>query len=160
MNKILPVIFSLALLFVSPLSVLASGFQLKTVGVMNVDGVTYDHLWYTSESVTFTGIALADASVEATIDGTASSVTADASGNWSYSTSLTAGDHAVSFTSNESTISFTLTIGEVPAEVGALPAATTPTAGTAGPTMILFLVGAGAILVPILTRRLRVIRFR
>jgi hypothetical protein len=152
-KRFLPAIFFFVLLLGSPLPILASGFQLKTVGVMDVDGVTYDHLWYTGGNVTFTGIALADASVTATIDGTGSSVTADSSGNWSYSTSLAAGDHTVSFTSNESTISFTLTIGEVPAGVGGLPTATTPTAGTITPTLLVIGSGLTLFFLPLFLRR-------
>lgn len=106
-----------------------------------MEGVTYDHLWYTSTNVTFTGITTANAAVTANINGTSGSATADASGNWSYTTTLNEGDNSVSFTSNESTISFTLTIGEVPEGVGGLPEAETPTVGTIEPTIIFLLLG-------------------
>lgn len=125
---------------------------------MSVDGVTYDHLWYSSGSVTFTGIALASAEVTATIDSASETATADTTGNWSYSTTLADGDHVVSFTSNESTISFTLTIGEVPADVGSLPTAETPTAGVVTPTIILGSLGLALVFFPLLLRRIRKIR--
>ena len=127
-----------------PSTTLASGFQLKTVGALNVDSVTYSHLWYTNGNVAFTGIALENAQVTATIDGASTTVTADSSGNWSYSTTLADGDHEVSFTSNESTVAFTLTIGQdVPEGIGALPEAETPTVGIITPTFLLLLFGTG-----------------
>ena len=153
MKKILPIIVVSILLLGSPLLCLASGFQLKTIGAMNVDGVIYDQLWYSSGKVTFTGIALAGAEVTVIIDGTSAAVTADESGNWSYSTTLVDGDHAVSFTSNESTISLTLTIGEVPADVGTLPTAETPTAGVIEPTIIIGGLGLLLLSLPLLLRR-------
>lgn len=118
-----------------PQPLFASGFQLKTVGALNVEGVTYNHLWYTNENITFTGIALANAQITAIIDGTSNTVTADSSGNWSYTATLPAGDHQISFTSNEGTLSFTLTVGEVPEGVGGLPTTETPTVGIITPTI-------------------------
>ena len=135
----LPIFFSLLILFLLafPSIILASGFQLKTVGALNVDGVSYKHLWYTNSQLTFTGITLANAQITATIDGSTSTVTANSSGNWSFAATLSGGDHQVSFTSNGSTIAFTLTIGkEIPAGVGGLPTAETPTVGTVTPTII------------------------
>jgi hypothetical protein len=122
---------------------------------MSVDGVTYDHLWYSSGSVTFTGIGLASAEVTATINSVSETVTADTAGDWSYSTTLADGDHVVSFTSSESTISFTLTIGEVPADVGSLPTAETPTAGVVTPTIILGSLGLALVVFPLFLRRIR-----
>jgi hypothetical protein len=112
---------------------------------MNVEGVTYNQLWYTNTNVTFTGISTANAAVTANINGTSGSTTADASGNWSYTTTLNEGDNSVSFTSNESTISLTLTIGTVPEGVGALAAAETPTVGIAQPTLFLLFLGITSI---------------
>lgn len=143
MRFCLPVFLSLLVLcfILLPLNVIASGFQLKTIGNLNVDGVTLNHIWYTNGNVTFTGIALENAQVMATIDGTSETVNADASGNWSYTASLLNGDHQVSFTSNESTLSFTLTIGEAPADVGSLPTTETPTVGIVTPTIALISLG-------------------
>ena len=119
------------LMLTFPVGVLAQTLQLNRIGSMDVSGVSYDHWWYTNTSVTFTGIADANATVTATIDGTAGSATADASGNWSYAATLTEGeDHAVSFASGGSTISLTLTIGPVPADVGTATTTTTTTTTT------------------------------
>jgi hypothetical protein len=140
---------------VFPLVIIASGFQLKTIGSLNVDGITISQIWYTNGSnLNFTGIALENADVTANIDGVSATVTADASGNWSYTTSLTDGDHAVSFTSNDSNIAFTLTIGEVATEAGALPSAETPTVGFITPTVIFLCLSALFIFSPLFLRRL------
>lgn len=152
----LPIFLSLLISFLLffPSNISASGFQLKTVGTLNVDGVTYHHLWYTNGNVTFTGTALENAQVTATIDGASVTLTADSSGNWSYSTALLEGDHEIGFTSNESTISFTLTVGEeIPEGVGALPVAETPTVGTVTPTALLLFSGISLILSPLLLRK-------
>lgn len=127
------------LLLSSSIFAFASGFQLKTIGVMNVDGTTLNHLYYSSTNVTFTGEAVANATVTAQINSFSESVTADSSGSWSYSGILNNGDNIVSFTSNDSTISFTLTIGEVPAGVGSLTKSETPTVGTATYTIEILL---------------------
>jgi VCBS repeat-containing protein len=108
---------------------------------MNVEGVTLTQLWYTNTDVTFTGIALENATVTATINGTTGSTTADASGNWSYTTTLNEADNSVSFESGGSTISFTLTIGTLPEGVGGLTTAETPTVGITTPTFILIFLG-------------------
>jgi len=144
-------------LFFSP-SVLAAGFQLKSVGGLNTEGATLSHLWYSNSSVTFTGTALGNATVTATIDGTTNTATADASGNWSYSTTLAEGDHQISFSSDGSTISFTLTIGQPPADIGSLPTATTPTAGNATPTIIFLSSGGLLILSFLFLSRKRILR--
>lgn len=138
----LPVLLSLLiLLFFLPQPLYSAGFQLKTVGGLDVEGATFTQLWYSNGNVAFTGIALENASVTATIDDTSETVTADSSGNWSYATTLADGDHQVSFTSDGSTVSFTLTIGEVPADIGSLPTATTPAVGTVTPTLIFLFSG-------------------
>ena len=145
MKRILLIVLTSLLILIFPQSLFAAGFQLKTVGGMNVEGVTYNQLWYTNTNVTFTGITTANAAVTVNINGTSGSTTADASGNWSYTATLNEGDNSVSFTSNESTISFTLTVGEVPEGVGGLPEAETPTVGTIEPTVIFILLGVVSI---------------
>ncbi|OGG04924.1 hypothetical protein A2Z33_06525 [Candidatus Gottesmanbacteria bacterium RBG_16_52_11] len=137
--------FVLAFLLAVP-AAFASGFQVKTVGSMNVDGVTYDHLWYTSGNVTFTGIGVAGSAVTATVDGTGNAVTVDADGNWSFATTLTEGDHSISFSSDAGSRSFTLTIGPVPEGVGALTPAEVPTAGAIGPTLAAISAGSALLL--------------
>ncbi len=135
-------ILSFLLIFLLlPKPLFSAGFQLKTVGALNVEGTTYKHLWYTNNRVTFTGTALQNATVVATINGTSETITADSSGNWSYTANLNQGDNSVSFESDGGTISFTLTIGEVPENVGPIPQAETPTVGIITPTMTFLFLG-------------------
>ncbi len=107
-RNLLILLLTFLLILIFPQSLFAAGFQLKTVGGLNVDGVTYDQLWYTNTNVTFTGTALQNATVTATINSASGTAVADAAGNWSYSATLNQGDNTVSFESGGSTISFTL----------------------------------------------------
>lgn len=150
----LPIFYSVLILllfsFVSKTS--ASGFALKTVGALNVDGITYKQLWYTNGNLSFTGIALANTQVTATIDSTSNNVTSDSSGNWSYGATLANGDHQVSFSSGGSSIDFTLTIGQVPEGIGSLPTTQTPTVGIITPTILLLSLGVLLVFSPLLKK--------
>jgi hypothetical protein len=134
-------LFSLVFLFLLPVMAFASGFQLKTLGTLNVDGVTYKQLWYTNGNVTFTGISPAGSVVSATIDGTTATATVDAAGNWTYTANLTEGDHAVAFSSSAGSLSFTLTIGPVPEGVGQLTPSELPTVGSPLPAVLAMTAG-------------------
>lgn len=153
MKKFLPIII-ITFLLIFPISILAAGFQLTAIGGLDMTGVTYDQIWYTSGSVTFTGTSTAGSEVTAAIDGTSETVTADGAGNWSYSTTLADGDHSVSFSSDAGSKSLTLTIGEsLPDGVGGLPTSETPVAGTTTPTILLFSTGILLITTPLLLKR-------
>jgi hypothetical protein len=139
-----------------PLAVFASAFQLKTVGSLNVDGVTYGQLWYTSGDVTFSGITLPGTAVTATIDGVSGDAGVDEEGNWYYSANLSEGDHQVSFFSEAGSVNLTLTIGDLPEGVGgALPVSETPTAGNPLPTVVFISAGSLLLLAPLYLRRNR-----
>jgi len=147
--KTLRIIVLFLLLLIFPQIALAGTFSLKTIGALNVDGVSYKHYWYTNGNLTFSGSSLENAQITATIDGTSQTITADSSGNWSHHVSLADGDHDISFTSNGSTITFVLTIGEnIPENVGAISTPETPTVGTILPTLILFFGGIASFLTP------------
>lgn len=138
MKKKIFLVFLLVFLL-SSVKVFASGFQLKTIGALDVDGVTAGHVWYSSGSPTITGITTAYTDVEVSVDGVAQpKVSASSDGTWIYHASMAEGDHTLVFTSIGSTITKTLTIGTVPENVGALTKATTPTAGNITPTLMLF----------------------
>lgn len=143
----------LIVFFLFPQPVLASGFQVKTVGALNIEGVTYKQLWYTNGNLTFTGIALQNAQVTAAIDGDNQTVNADSLGNWSFSTILAGGDHQISFSSGGSAVAFTLTIGEAPADIGSLPTAATPAVGTVTPTFLLLFWGMVLTLSPVFLKK-------
>lgn len=158
MRSRLPLFLSLAVMaLLFPLVIHASGFQLKTIGNLNVSGVNLSQIWYTNgNNLGFTGLALENAAVIANIDGTAATVNADAAGNWSYMTSLSEGDHQINFTSNESTIAFTLTIGEPATGAGSLPTTETPTVGIMTPTIIAFISGLFLTFLPLILKKLLV----
>lgn len=151
----LPIFFLLSFLLLSffPTKVRASGFQIKSVGNLDVDGAVFKHLWYTNGKINITGIALANTSVTAIVDSTNSTVTADASGNWNYQTDLAGGDHQISFSSSGSTIAFTLTIGSLPEGAGSLQKAETPSVGIITPTFIILAIGSLFLLTPFFLRK-------
>jgi len=130
---------SFGIIFTS--SAFASGFQLKTIGVLDVDGVTANHIWYSNGNTTITGITTAYSEVEINVDGVAQKINADSSGNWISHVSLAEGDHNLVFASGGSSISKTLTIGNMPENIGTLPKASTPTVGNITPTVFLLLLG-------------------
>lgn len=147
MKYILSFLFGIVFFFISTSSSAASGFYLKTIGALDVEGGVYSQIWYTSENVTFTGIAPAGNSVTATVNGTSETATADANGFWSYTTTLNQGDNSVSFTTQGANpLSFTLTIGQVPEGVGEIPKAETPSAGVSYPTLFLLAGGSTFVL--------------
>lgn len=130
-------------------SVLASGFHLSKIGSVDTGGQQISHWWYSSPNIVFHGEALPGANIDADIDGTVQQIAADSSGNWDYqpSTTLAGGDHQITFTSDGSTIKFTLTIGNENVNweaVGSGSAATMPTVGTSWPTIMM---GLGGLLI-------------
>lgn len=152
--KKLPIL-TIFLLFLFAQPAFAGGFYLKTIGQLDVEGSSLTQYWYTGENVTFTGVAPANATVTANIDGTSGTTTADASGNWSYATSFSQGDHTVTFsTEGVNPYTFTLTIGAVPEGVGAIPKSDTPQAGVGTPTLIMIFAGMALISFPFLVKKL------
>jgi|APSaa5957512622_1039677.scaffolds.fasta_scaffold40390_2 hypothetical protein len=123
--------------------VFASGFQLKNIGGLDTKGMAYTEWWYSTENPSLSGITSVGDSVSVTIDGTASSATVDASGNWSYNpTTLTAGDHTVSITGGAGSTSFTLHVGSsIPSNVSAPTDSDMPVAGIIDNTIGLWLIG-------------------
>jgi hypothetical protein len=139
LKRLLLLFFSVTLsLCLSVTLIHASAYQLTAIGSLSTTGASFSHIWYTNGNLTFTGIAPAATTVDATIDGAATTVTADASGNWSHPVALAAGDHTVTFAAAGTNFAnFTLTIGEAPEGIGALQTSETPTAGSATPTIII-----------------------
>jgi len=151
-KKITALIISFTLLFlISPSFVFASAFNLKSIGNLNTDSKLYPQWWYSSLQPTFTGEAPAASTVDITIDTDAHQTTTDASGNWSYTppAALTAGDHSITLTNADSTISFTLTLGADSVDwdsIGSSESASLPTVGFIWPTFFLLLTGLPLIL--------------
>lgn len=135
----------LAFFLLLPVTALAAGFQLTAIGAMDVTGATSTKWWYSTDNPALAGTATANSTVTITIDSVASTTTADASGVWSYTpTALTAGDHSVELSADAGSQSFTLTIGDIPANVSAPTTSDLPVAGVFDQALWLWLIG-GAI---------------
>lgn len=115
----------------SSIAFLAS-LSLTKIGALNTNGSVYSEWWYTKENPTLSGTAETGASVAITIDDASSSVTADSSGVWSFSsTTLLNGDHTVKISSSGNEYSFTLHVGStVPADVGSSSSGSSSTNGS------------------------------
>lgn len=152
MRKRFVFLFVLFLVF-SSRSVFASGFQIKTIGALDMDGVTASHIWYSNTNPVITGTTIASSDVEINADGKVEKISASSDGTWIYHSTVSEGDHTLTFTSNGSTITKTITIGSIPANVGALTKAETPTVGNTFPTIILFSIGALFLIYPLVKIR-------
>ena len=128
----------------------AFAFTLDSIGSSTYTTQTITEWWYTGQNPTLSGTAAASSAISITIDSTAFSTTADASGNWTYTpTTLTTGDHTVSLTGDGQTVSFTIHIGQnVPADLGTTSTSTgsaMPVSGSVSQTLAILGLGAGAI---------------
>lgn len=150
------IFFSILFFLILSQEVFGSGFQLKTIGTLDMDGVTYNHIWYSNGNCLITGITQPNSTVTLKIDQEApQSATADAQGNWSFQVSLSQGDHTLTFTdSSGAVITKTLTIGNIPSNIGTLPKAETPTVGFFTPTILLSLIGFLLIIFPFSKKRI------
>jgi len=152
MIKRIFVVILINLLFLSTGNrVLAGAFNLQSIGGVDTGGRQLSQWWYTGSAPILKGEAAAGASIEIEIDEEKATVIADESGNWNYgSPTLSDGDHQVTLTSNESTISFTLTTGVNNVNWDAVNSdgetETLPTAGIIWPSLIVLLTGSGGII--------------
>lgn len=109
--------------------------------------------YYTAENPTLTGTAAASSTVTIAIDSTDFPVSADTTGNWSYSPStLTTGDRLVSITGDGQTLNFTLHVGQststsTTTTSASSSAQTLPQTGTIENTLLLFSLGTAFMLV-------------
>ena len=138
---------ALSLLFLSTSIIFAAGFQLKSIGALDVTGAVSKDWWYITANPSLSGMVTVGSTVTVNIDSVDYPANVDGSGNWSFNpTTLSDGDHSVSLTSSAGSQSFTLHIGQnIPAEVTAPEPKDMPVAGSSEQTMWLFL-GAGLIL--------------
>lgn len=129
--------------------IFASGFNLKSIDGVNTDGKPYGQWYHTSLQPSLSGEAPAESTVNIIVNSDEYSVTADESGNWSWTPpeALAAGDNSITLTNNESELSFTLTLGADNVDweaVGSDTGETLPTVGIAAPTI--FLLAGGTLL--------------
>lgn len=151
MKRLLVLLCFLGLAIVFNGKVLASGFNLKSIGPVNTDGRQISHWWYSGTNVVFNGEAPAGSTVTVSVDGDEGTAVSDSNNNWSYAAgALAGGDHTVVISNNGSTINFTLTTGAenvnweaVNAEAGAT---TLPTVGVIMPTVVLSTLGSGLLI--------------
>lgn len=136
--------------FILDAKVFAGSFNLKSISGVDTSGKQLSHWWYSGTNIVFKGEAIPGSSVEITIGDKTETVSADATGDWSFSAgNLDEGDHQIALLSEGSKIDFTLTTGvnNVKWEtVGSGEGEALPTAGTAWPGMILLTIGVAAIL--------------
>ena len=127
---------------------LASGFHISSIGGVSTGGQQLSHWWISKLQPVFEGEATPGAEITVIIDSTTVVINAGSDGNWAYQpeVALSAGDHQVSFASEGSTVSFTLTLGTDNVNwdmVGSGAAETLPTVGFFLPTLALLGGGSG-----------------
>lgn len=108
-KRILSVLILLSFLVLSS-NVYAASLVVTKIGALDTGGNTYPQWWYTASNPVFAGTAPAGATVDITVNDASTSVTADGSGNWSYASNLTSGDHSLKFEADGSSYSFLLSI--------------------------------------------------
>ncbi len=112
-----------------------SGLLSSVGGVTFIQGAT--QFYVTVSQPTFSGITTAGSPVDITINGIKNGVTADASGNWSYtSASVLSGDNEILVADSSTSAGFTLTIGSLPESIASAAGSTLAPAGSLNPTII------------------------
>jgi len=127
-------------------TVMAGGFNMKSIGNVSTEGLQISKWWYTGLQPRFWGETGAGMEVGVKIDETVRTINADSSGNWDYvpETALSTGEPNVVLTSQGSTIAFTLVLGvdQVDWEVvNTGGGEVLPTVGTGLPTAMLLALG-------------------
>jgi len=150
MPKILVAFVAAVAIFTLLISqVVASGFQLTSIGSVDTTGLQYSEWWYQSPNPTLSGVTSSGGTVEVSVNGSVATVTADGNGEWTTTTSTPEGDHTITLTSNGSVITFTLHIGQTMpdniATASGTGSSTQPVAGNATPTMLLVMSGIAAL---------------
>ncbi len=98
---------------------LASTLQLSKIGALDIGGKFYNEWWYTGANPALVGKATANTDVSVKIDETAGTAKANGTGDWSFNTTLTTGDHKIVITQGAENITFTLHEGQpLPANIG------------------------------------------
>ncbi len=144
-NWIFTLAFTSIFLLTTPLFCQASGFNLTTIGNSSTQGRVIHQWWYSGNQPILRGEAEPNSPINIDIDGQIVQINADSSGNWDFATSaLAPGDHLLNLTNNNSTISFTLTIGTESInwnEAGKNPPDTLPTVGNFTSTLAIITFG-------------------
>jgi hypothetical protein len=136
----------IALLVATQPVIASGGISLTSIGTLNTAGAQYPEWWYSGENPVLTGTAPAGAQVDIAINSISSSVTADASGNWTTATTMATGDHTVSLSTSGSNYTFTLHAGQTAPEGMSGAGSDLPVAGSFLPTLGLLGVGFALVL--------------
>ena len=106
-------------LFLFSFNSFSAGLQLQKIGSLDLGGKMYPEWWYTGVNPNFVGVSAVSSKVDIKIAENTYSTTSDASGNWSYASTLPAGDYAIEIVQGAEKISFTLHLGQnLPANIG------------------------------------------
>jgi len=109
--------------------------------VSSIGGATFiqgaKHFYVSSARPAFSGITIASGTVDITINDTKNGVTADASGDWSYTPAADlSGDNEIVVADTSTSASFTLTIGALPESIASAAGSTLAPAGSLNPTLV------------------------
>ena len=127
-------------------TIASSGLVSTIGGATFIQGAT--HFWVSGTKPTFSGLTTAGSNVDITIGDIKNGVVADASGNWSYTPTVDlSGDNTITVATADTSTTFTLTIGELPADIASASGSTLSPAGTINPT--LFILAGGISLLTI-----------
>jgi hypothetical protein len=124
------VLFSLTFVFNVAL---AASLGLTHIGGLATDGAKYSEWYYTQTNPLLKGTAQENSTVSVSVDGAASTVTADGSGNWSYQMNKGQGDYAVVLSQGSENYSFTLHLGQDLPGSGGTPVNTSSPSGNTVP---------------------------
>lgn len=91
----------------------AATLTLDNIGALSTGGSKYSEWWYTGTTPILRGTADPNATVSVSVNGAASTVTADASGAWSYQANLETGDYNMVLSSGDQSYSFVLHAGQM-----------------------------------------------
>lgn len=119
--------------------------------VSSIGGVTFiqgaKQFWVSTPRPTFSGITTAKSNVDITIGSNKQGVISDASGNWSFTPAADlSGDNKVTVATSTTSVTFTLTIGALPANIASASAGTLAPAGSVNPTVLILSAGTFLIL--------------
>ncbi len=133
--------------FSAVVSLCAASSVIAAAGLVpSIGGVTFiqgaKQFWVSGARPTFSGGTSPSSHVDITIGGVKNGVVADASGNWSYAPAIDlTGNNQVTVATASSAVTFTLTIGALPANIASASGGTLSRAGNINPT--LFILGGG-----------------
>ncbi len=139
-------VIAFLLLILTAANVQASGFNIQSIGGVNVAGRQYSNFWHTSLNPEIIGECLPTIAVDVTLDGVASTVPCSSDGSWTYNMpAQTEGVHKLTFTNSGSTLAMDLTLGSSATEHydGGVVDETLPSVGMGEVTLGMLMIAVG-----------------